>query len=241
VTDDELTPDPDLDARLRSVLSGAAPDVSSAGVIGAVERRAARRRRRVREAVVAGTVVLLGGGAAVGYGLSTGPQRTVAGPAGRSVPSTATSTTGPADATATQSQGVATGRGGPGAVPPTPLACPADRSTPTARDGHYCGPAPHAGNGSGPDGICTGTETVPPCGPGVVPGRYYAYTIPGTCSGLITFDGRRWVSELPPPRAVPDFTVWMGLGPSGTPRWIGPDGSVGFRPYVGQVLAQCRR
>ena len=69
-------------------------------------------------------------------------------------------------------------------------------------------------------------------------GRYYAYTLPGTCGGLVDFDGRQWVSELPPPTPVPAFDVWMRLGPTGL-GWISPRGAVGFMPYDGQALAGC--
>jgi hypothetical protein len=80
---------------------------------------------------------------------------------------------------------------------------------------------------------------VPPCGPGAVSDHYYAYTEPGTCSGLIFFDGKRWVSELPPPTPAPDSYVWIGLGTNGTLGWISPNGAVGFQPYVGQPLKAC--
>jgi len=252
VTDDRTSPDSDLDERLRAAMRTAAPELPTSGVIGDVERRVVRRRRRVRESVAAGLVILLGGGAAIGYGLSSGPQGTFAGPAAHGSSTASTSTTYPSDATAAPAQGAANAPGavnaqgmGPGlhdfgaTAPPTPPPCKAGQPTPTMATGSYCGPAPHAGNGSGPDGTCTGTEITPPCGPGVVPGRYYAYTMPGTCGGLITFDGRQWVSELPPPTTEPDFYVWMALGPSGGLGWIGPDGAVGFRPYTGQALATC--
>lgn len=242
MTDGEFLSDADLDDRLRAAMRSAAPEVPSTGVIGDVERRLVRRRRRVRESVAAGFVVLLGGGAAIGYGLSSGPHGTFAGPVSSSSSSTSTSTTNPADATAAQAQGMGPGLHAFGATaPPTPPPCKADQRTPTMSTGRYCGPAPHAGNGAGPDGTCTGTEATPPCGPGVVPGRYYAYTMPGTCSGLITFDGKQWVSELPPPNAVPNFYVWIRLGTNSSMGWISPDGAVGFQPYVGQALLECRQ
>ena len=106
--------------------------------------------------------------------------------------------------------------------------------------GRYCGPAPTAGNGLGADGLCTGRESLPPCGAGVVPGRFYAYTVPGTCQGLVTFDGRQWVSELPPVTAVPAFYVWMSLSADGSLGFIAPTGAVGFEPYNGQTLNSCR-
>jgi hypothetical protein len=123
--------------------------------------------------------------------------------------------------------------------PPRPAPCPTDVMVPTMATGSFCGPQPTAGNGLGPDGQCTGQETGPPCGPGVVVNHYYAFTLPGTCNGLIVFDGRRWVSELPPPTPVPDLDVWMRLTSTGTVGFIGPKGAVGFVPYTGQTLAGC--
>jgi hypothetical protein len=238
MTEDEFTIDGGLDARLRAAMSEVAPDAPATGVIADVERRAVRRKRRVRESVTAGLIVVAGGGVALGFGLSSGSQGTLAGPAATSTTSTpSTSTPGLSGATA-QSDGI-----GPGlhaeSAPPTPPPCKADQHTPTTATGRFCGPAPGAGNGSAPDGTCSGTETTPPCGPGVVPGRYYAYTMPGSCSGLIIFDGKQWVSELPPPTAEPDYYVWMNLGANGTLGWISPNGAVGFEPYVGQALKAC--
>ena len=63
--------------------------------------------------------------------------------------------------------------------------------------------------------------------------------MPGACSGLITFNGKQWVSELPPPTPVPEFYVWIILGTNGTLGWISPNGAVGFQPYVGQALKAC--
>ena len=105
--------------------------------------------------------------------------------------------------------------------------------------GGYCGPVPVPGNGLGPNGECTGRETNAPCGPGVVVGRYYAFTLPGACDGVIHFDGRVWISELPPPTKVADFDVWMRLDPNGELRFIGPKGSVGFMPDHGQPRGTC--
>jgi hypothetical protein len=126
-----------------------------------------------------------------------------------------------------------------GQPPAIPRPCPADDSVPSMATGSFCGPPPPAGNGVGTDGVCTGQETTPPCGPGIIPNRYYAYTMPGTCSGLIFFDGRQWVAELTPPTPVPDADVWMQLTAGGTHRWISPRGSVGFKPYTGQTLGTC--
>jgi hypothetical protein len=240
MTEDEFTADGDLDSRLRAAMSEVAPDAPATGVIGDIERRAVRRKRRVRESVAAGLVVVAGGGVALGFGLSSGSQGTFAGPVATTTTSTtsSTSTQGLPGATAAQSDGMGPGLHA-GSAPPTPPPCKTNQRTPTTATGRFCGPAPGAGNGSGPDGACSGTETTPPCGPGVVPGRYYAYTMPGTCSGLITFDGKQWVSELPPPTVEPDSYVWMNLGANGTLGWISPNGAVGFEPYVGQTLKSC--
>ena len=80
--------------------------------------------------------------------------------------------------------------------------CPPHQAEPTM-NGAYCGPAPRPGNGLGPSGECTGRETVPPCGAGMIPGRYYAYTLPGTCDGRLILDGGHWRSELPPSMRSP--------------------------------------
>jgi hypothetical protein len=237
VAEDAPSRGDDVDERLRAAMSDAAPDAPAVGVRDAVERRVARRRRRVREAVAAGLVVVAGAGVAIGLELDPGPRGTIAGPAATST--TLTSTTSPQRATAAQAQGMGAGLSDGGEAPPTPPPCKADQRTPSSATGSYCGPAPHAGNGSGPNGTCTGSETVPPCGPGAVPGRYYAYTEPGTCSGLIVFDGKRWVSELPPPVPGPDSYGWISLGTNGTLRWNSPNGSVGFQPYAGQALKVC--
>jgi hypothetical protein len=107
--------------------------------------------------------------------------------------------------------------------------------------GRYCGPLPTPGNGLGPNGECTGRETTVPCAAGVVPGKYYTFTLPGRCDGVIVFDGRRWISELPPPTDVPDFDVWMRLDPNGGLGFIGPRGAVGFNPDNGQAPGACTR
>ena len=125
-------------------------------------------------------------------------------------------------------------------APPAASPCPPDMSTPSMATGSFCGPAPHAGNGLGPDGLCTGQETRPPCGPGAVAGRYYAYTLPGSCDGRVVFDGRLWVSELPPPTQRPDMYVWMRLDPDGDLGFIAPNGAVGFLPDTGKPPSACR-
>ena len=107
----------------------------------------------------------------------------------------------------------------------------------------YCGPEPSPGNGTGVDGSCAGTETTPPCGPGVVPGRMYSFTLFGSCWTTIRFDGQQWLSQLPiptlasptVPTAFPDplpasrtTHVWMFLQETGEPRYVNDDGTVGF-------------
>lgn len=124
----------------------------------------------------------------------------------------------------TSDPGVVVGREEP---PPIPAPCPSGLTAPSIATGSFCGPKPERGNGNGPDGLCDGTETAPPCGPGVVTDKYYDFTLPGNC-GVVRFDGRYWVSELPPPRPVPNSYVWMAIGPGGA-GWIGPDGAVGFK------------
>ena len=120
--------------------------------------------------------------------------------------------------------------------------CPPNQATPSFATGSFCGPAPVRGNGHGPDGECTGTgpDTAPPCGPGAVPGRYYDVTLPGDCTGKVIFDGRVWLSELPPPFPVAPFNVWMALQSGGASAgFISPSGSVGFQPYHGQPVGTC--
>jgi hypothetical protein len=239
------TPDTDLDDRLRTAVHAAAPDAPTAGVVPGVERRVARRRRRVREAVGAAVVVLVGGGTAVGFALSSGPPLAADRPPGHVVTSTsttgATATSGSPDVVGAPSDAGTAGLHAQSTPAPDAPPCPVGQSVPSDAIGRYCGPTPGPGSGSGPDGTCTGSETVPPCGPGAEPDRYYAYTMPGTCNGLITFDGRQWVAELTPPTTSPDSYVWMRLTPSGLLGWIGPTGAVGFQAYTGQALSSCRQ
>jgi hypothetical protein len=117
----------------------------------------------------------------------------------------------------------------------TPTRCP----TPTWEGGQYCGPAPQPGNGNGSDGKCSGNEPTAPCGPGAVVGTYYAYTLPVRCDGRITFDGRRWDSELPPPANGAEVWVWMRLEPGGHLRFVAPNGTVGFNPDRGKPPPSC--
>ncbi len=162
------------------------------------------------------------------------------------------STFGPSDeATASGASGDSTVQGTSGAAgtvpgpaaastpPAAPAPCPANSPDPSWQNGRYCGPAPRAGDGSGPNGLCSGRETTPPCGRGVVVGKYYAYTLPERCDGRITFDGRLWDSEMPPPANGPDLWVWMRLDPGGELRFISPEGTVGFTPDKGQHPPSC--
>jgi len=241
VPDERFPTDDATDARLRSALLDVAPDVPGSGILPDVERRAHRRRRRVRESIGASAVVLLGGLAVAGYALETGTPLRANGPSVPVRPSPTTPITGSTPQSLSTASGQSFSRAYGSQPPPDAPPCPAHQTTPSTVGGRFCGPSPGPGNGSGPDGVCSGTETVPPCGHGVIPDRYYAYTMPGTCDGLVTFDGRRWVSELPPPSPSPDFDVWIRLGVGGSVRWISPSGAVGLAPYVGQPLSGCRR
>ncbi|MHB1583210.1 MAG: Kelch repeat-containing protein [Acidimicrobiales bacterium] len=107
--------------------------------------------------------------------------------------------------------------------------CPAI-AFPDLVGGAFCGPPPGPGDGSGPDGSCLGTETAPPCGPGMVAGRYYAYTLISTCTNDYV-DGRWWKNGLP--GGMGPLYVWMSVNTPGTgASWIGPNGAVGLRPSV---------
>lgn len=117
---------------------------------------------------------------------------------------------------------------GPSAASTVPTCPPI--TFPELVGGTFCGPPPGPGNGSGPDGSCLGTETAPPCGPGVVAGRYYAYTLISNCTNDY-LDGRWWTNELP--GGAGPLEVWMSVNATGTGAgWIGPNGAVGFRPSV---------
>ena len=123
--------------------------------------------------------------------------------------------------------------------PPLPAPCPAHQTAPTFND-TFCGPKPQPGNGLGPSGECTGRETAPPCGPGMIPGRYYAYTLPGRCDGRLILDGGHWRSELPPAVPVADMYVWVSVGADRrTAGFISPNGSVGIEPDTGQPVTAC--
>jgi hypothetical protein len=197
-----------------------------------------RRRRRAMTAVAGvGMAALLMGIASQVLVGKTGVNVLAAGdPQAASTPSTSLAAVpGDAATPSTIDAGLL------GSRPPGPgQPCPADASEASMATGSYCGPEPPAGNGAGPDGECTGAEPGPPCGPGVEPGRYYAYTLPGHCDGRVFFDGKRWLSTMPPPFEVPAFHVWMGLDRSGSVGWISPRGAVGFKPDAGGASAPCR-
>lgn len=109
----------------------------------------------------------------------------------------------------------------------TPPPCP-PITLPDLVGGHFPGPAPGPGNGGGPDGSCLGTEVVPPCGPGMVAGSYYDYTLITTCADDY-FDGRWRANEIPGGSGPLD--VWVSVNATGTGAgWIGPNGAVGFAP-----------
>ena len=94
--------------------------------------------------------------------------------------------------------------------------------------GTFCGPPPGPGNGNGLDGSCLGSETAPPCGPGMVAGRYYAYTLINSCTNDY-IDGRWWSSGLQ--GGSGSLNVWISVDSAGNGAgWIGPNGAVGFKP-----------
>lgn len=116
-------------------------------------------------------------------------------------------------------------------APPVPAPCPTPPPASPAPSTISCGPVAGPGNGTGAGGVCKGLETVPPCGPGTVPGRYYAYSLPVRCDGLAVFDGTVWRSELPAPFNGPPEEVWMALAPDGRGAgFISQRGDVGFLP-----------
>jgi hypothetical protein len=114
--------------------------------------------------------------------------------------------------------------------PPAGQDCPPDATEPTMATGSYCGPDPRAGNGLGPDGVCTGRETAPPCGPGVEPGRWYPYTLAIGCDAHTIFNGQRWLSTLgPPPGEEAPRPVWIKLHSPDAAGVLSPTMAVGYR------------
>ncbi|MGO9027071.1 MAG: hypothetical protein ACLQOZ_00355 [Acidimicrobiales bacterium] len=221
------------------------PPAATASHRTEVARRA--HRRRAQRATLSGgaglVAVLLAVGlsvALVGSG-SSRPERSAGGP-DVTVPGSAHASTSAGPGHAGPLAGSANGTEfapSQSNAAPTPAPCPADATIPSEQAGRYCGPTPTAGNGLGPNGECTGHETDPPCGPGVVAGTYYAYTLPVRCDGVVLVDGRRWYSELTPPATEQDIDVWMLLSAAGQLRWIGPEGSGGLVPDTGQAAPTC--
>ena len=114
--------------------------------------------------------------------------------------------------------------------------CPAI-SFPAWVNSSFCGPAPGPGNGNGPHGSCLGSETAPPCGPGMEAGSYYPYTLFGSCTQDF-IDGRWWTNELSG-GSGPAY-VWMAVDANDSGAgWIGPNGSVGFKPSTGTPTTPC--
>ena len=191
-----------------------------------------RRRRSMKSRVPVGSVgsVFAIGLVAVACGTTKTSNDSAAAPI-----STSTAPSSEISTTTAPSSAISSFRSGPAPVPPP---CPADQSQPTM-NGRFCGPNPGRGTGLGPSGECTGRETTPPCGPGMIAGRYYAYTLPGGCDGSLILDGRRWRSELPPPEPVPDMYVWVSVDAGDRAGFISPNGSVGFEPDHGQPAVAC--
>jgi hypothetical protein len=118
-----------------------------------------------------------------------------------------------------------------GSRPPSGAAqeCSPNATEPSMGNG-YCGPEPRAGNGDGPDGLCTGREPGPPCGPGVEPGRWYPYTLAISCDAHALFDGRRWISTLgPPPGDEAPRHVWIQLYSGEQAGVLSPTMAVGYK------------
>jgi hypothetical protein len=211
----------------------------------AARARALRHRRRALARGATALVVVLVVSGITAAVVSTQPAqraRTATGPSStsRTQDRSAASQRNATDNPYAQTQA---GLGVPGfgssSAPRTPPPCPTHAVKPSDKTGTYCGPTPYAGNGLGPGGECTGQESKPPCGPGVVIGRYYAYTLPVRCDGLIVFGGRRWYATLTPPTDEPDIDVWMRLESAHSARWISPLGSVGYLPDTGQSPPGC--
>ena len=93
-------------------------------------------------------------------------------------------------------------------------------------------PAP-PGNGHGPAGTCNGTETSPPCGSGVVIGKYYPYTWAPDCSERAFLDGKVWQGTLRAPQQQPPTKGWIILTQTNVARWTSPNGTDGLTPASG--------
>jgi hypothetical protein len=124
--------------------------------------------------------------------------------------------------------------------PPAGQDCPPDATEPAMADGSYCGPEPRAGDGLGPDGVCTGRETAPPCGPGVEPGRWYPYTLAIGCDAHTIFNGRRWLSTLGPPAAEQTpRPVWIKLRSPDDAGVLSPTMAIDYRPDPDGPATSC--
>jgi hypothetical protein len=93
------------------------------------------------------------------------------------------------------------------------------------------------GSGKGPAGTCDGRETAPPCGPGVVVGKYYPYTWPQDCGERAYFDGRVWQGTLRPTQQQPPSRGWMILTARSAASWTGSNGTDGLTPATGPAPA----
>ena len=85
-------------------------------------------------------------------------------------------------------------------------------------------------SGHGPAGTCNGTETVPPCGPGVAMGKYYPYSWARTCSERALFNGRIWQGTLQPPQQQPPSRGWIVLTQPNAARWTASNGTDSLTP-----------
>jgi hypothetical protein len=121
--------------------------------------------------------------------------------------------------------------------------CPHGAVTPSFARGTFRGEAPPAGNGSGPDGACTGAETAPPCTAGVMTGRYYAATIPTGCGHPTVFDGRTWWSNRTSVPGARGATVhaWLRLASDRAVDVVAPFGSLTLSPVTKRSPKQCSR
>jgi hypothetical protein len=213
------------------------PPVPTSHHRGEVHRRATQRQ--VRRAVLRTAVFALAVVTVVGLGVAVvnrtssrpvvhalGPDATIAGSGGTAIPAVpapyADGTSDGATAGSTQSPT----NSGADFVPAE--ACGPTSATPTFTVGRYCGPVPQAGNGSGPGGTCTASRSDPPCGTGVQPTTWYAYSLALGCRHPIIFDGGRWSSITGWPPGVGVLHLWMELEPDGQLQGIGPSVDLTF-------------